>query len=246
MALFMAATTFGPVLGSRNLRLHIYCGLALALLGRRNHRRPTMSIPTLHARNLRTRNSQTACTKATQRDRRRLHHGSNRARENRHRPHRHRCANSSNPHDLLRAARPLFLYPHLLRLRHLLHILPSLPNHRIGIYDFNAGEGLAFLPIGHRRRHLPMLGLDPPPGPSAQQAVGMQQRDAAAAARLPHGAVLRALTLLGGLDGAQVRPLDRAHPRRHPVRHRLPVPVHGVAELPRRRVRDLCQRHGCV
>lgn len=143
--------------------------------------------------------------------------------------------------------RPLFLHPHLLRLRHLLYLPPSLPNHGIGIYGFNAGEGLTFLPIDHRRRHLPMLGLDPPPGPSAQQAVGAQRRDAAAAARLPRGAVLRALALLGGLDGAHVRPLDRAHPRRHPVRHRLPVPVHGVAELPHRRVRDLCsQRHSCA
>ena len=80
--------------------------------------------------------------------------------------------------------------------------------------------------------------------------MGAQRRDAAAAARLPRGAVLSALILLDGLDGldgAQVRPPDRAHPRRHLVRHRLPVPVHGAAELPRRRVRDLCrQRRGCV
>lgn len=189
---------FWPCIGSRNFRLHTYCDLALVLLDRRNRRRPTMVIPALHARNLRTRNNQTACTKATQRGRRCLHHGSNRAREYRHRPHRHRCANSSNPHDLLRAARPLFLHLHPLHLQHLLHLLPSLPNHRIGIYDFNAGEGLTFLPTDHRRRHLPMLGLGPPPGPSAQQAVGAQRRDAAAAARLPRGATLRALAFWAG------------------------------------------------
>lgn len=143
---------FWPCIGSRNFRLHIYCDLALVLLDRRNRCRPSIAIPTLYARNLRTRNPQTACTKATQRDRRRLHCGFDRARENRHRPHRHRCANSSNPHDLLRAARPLFLHPLLLRLRHLLHLLPSLPN--------------------HLDRHLPMLGLASPPGPSAQHAVG--------------------------------------------------------------------------
>jgi len=58
----------------------------------------------------------------------------------------------------------LFLHPHLLRLRHLLHLLTSLPNHLDRHLRLQRRRRRPHLPPDrhrrrHRRRHLPMLGL---------------------------------------------------------------------------------------
>ena len=99
----------------------------------------------------------------------------------------------------------------------------------------------------HRLRNLPRLGLLPrgrrlPPHPTA---LVPPRRIPPRAPSLPSRAPPSPKHVLARLDRQTHNPLDRPHGGRDPLRNRVPVNFHGAAELHRRRVRDLLgERHG--
>lgn len=93
------------------------------------------------------------------------------------------------------------------------------------------------------RRNLRLLRLHlvrwvPRTRQSPQRKLDKHRRVPPSSTRLHRRPTIRHLALLGRLDIITKHPLGRPLPLRNPLRHGLPVDLHGHAQLPHRRLRN--------
>jgi len=126
---------------------------------------------------------------------------------------------------------------------------PSLPHHLHRRLRLQRRRTRPCLPPHRRRQHNLLLHLPPLgrlPRPNAQQnpttSLVWQRRVPSSPTRLSWSPITQHLDVLAWLDSTTLNPLDRASPRSHTVRNRLPAHLHGPPELPRRRLRDLLRQ----
>jgi len=90
-------------------------------------------------------------------------------------------------------------------------------------------------------RHLPDVGRLPRPRQQAKPSTILvrQRRIPSSPTRLPWGSAPQRQYVLARLDSKIINSLDSPHHRNHTLRHRLPPNLHGSPKLPRRCLRAL-------
>lgn len=117
-----------------------------------------------------------------------------------------------------------------------LHLPPILPYNLLRHLPFQPRRNRPSLPAHRPRRlhistHVPLVGLHPPARPENRAALGVERRDAPPASSLRRGPILRNQQFLARLDSKRKRALDCAHISWNIVWHGIFVSVHGAAEL---------------